>query len=149
MWPRRLTIARSTENCSNELMGEPIFPLIHSALRPCNTGSVNIHYMPSNLFSPLTIRNMTLKNRLVVSPMQQYSSPEGIVGSWHLVHLGSRAVGGAALIITECTAVSPEARNTVFDTGMWNDEQAASWQPIVDFVHQQGAKMAMQLWHAG
>lgn len=105
--------------------------------------------MLPTLFSPLTIRNMTLKNRLVVSPMQQYSSPDGIVGNWHLVHLGSRAVGGAGLIITECTAVSPEGRNTLSDTGLWNDEQVTAWKPIVQFVQQQGAKMAIQLWHAG
>ncbi|UOG73396.1 NADH:flavin oxidoreductase/NADH oxidase [Hymenobacter tibetensis] len=105
--------------------------------------------MALSIFSPLTIRGMTLKNRLVVSPMQQYLTPDGLVGTWHMVHLGSRAVGGAGLIITECSAVSPEGRNTLFDTGLWNDEQVAAWQPIVQFVQEQGAKIAIQLWHAG
>ncbi|MDF7814069.1 NADH:flavin oxidoreductase/NADH oxidase [Hymenobacter sp. YC55] len=105
--------------------------------------------MELNLFSPLTIRGLTLKNRLVVSPMQQYMTPDGLVGNWHLVHLGSRAVGGAGLIITECSAVSPEGRNTLFDTGLWNDAQVAAWRPVVQFVQEQGTRIAVQLWHSG
>jgi len=105
--------------------------------------------METPLFSPLRIRSLTLKNRLVMSPMQQYSSPDGLVGPWHLVHMGSRAVGGAGLIITEATAVTPEGRNTLFDTGLWNAEQVAAWWPVVEFVQAQGAKIAVQLWHAG
>jgi 2,4-dienoyl-CoA reductase-like NADH-dependent reductase (Old Yellow Enzyme family) len=105
--------------------------------------------MSANLFSPLQLRSLLLKNRLVMSPMQQYSSPDGLVGPWHLVHLGSRAVGGVGLIVTEATAVTPEGRNTLFDTGLWNDAQVAAWQPIVEFVQAQGAKIAVQLWHAG
>jgi 2,4-dienoyl-CoA reductase-like NADH-dependent reductase (Old Yellow Enzyme family) len=101
------------------------------------------------LFSPLQLRSLTLKNRLVMSPMQQYSSTEGLVGSWHLVHLGSRAVGGVGLVITEATAISPEGRNTLFDTGLWNEAQVAAWRPIVQFVQAQGASIAVQLWHAG
>ncbi|TPG66148.1 NADH:flavin oxidoreductase/NADH oxidase [Hymenobacter nivis] len=101
------------------------------------------------LFSPLQIRSLLLKNRLVMSPMQQYLSPEGLVGAWHLVHLGSRAVGGVGLVITEATAVSPEGRNTLFDTGLWNEAQVAAWRPVVQFVQAQGAKIAVQLWHAG
>ena len=81
--------------------------------------------------------------------MQQYSSPDGLVGPWHLVHLGSRAVGGVGLVITEATAISPEGRNTLFDTGLWNEAQVAAWRPIVQFVQAQGAKIAVQLWHAG
>jgi len=84
-----------------------------------------------------------------MSPMQQYSSPDGLVGAWHLVHLGSRAVGGVGLVITEATAVTPEGRNTLFDTGLWNDAQVAAWQPVVRFVQAQGAKIAVQLWHTG
>jgi len=76
-----------------------------------------------NLFSPITFRSLTLKNRIVLSPMQQYSAQNGIAGNWHLVHLGSRAVGGAGLIITECTAVSPEGLATLSDVGIWNEEQ--------------------------
>ncbi|TGE08374.1 NADH:flavin oxidoreductase/NADH oxidase [Hymenobacter fodinae] len=105
--------------------------------------------METHLFSPLQLRDLTLKNRLVMSPMQQYSSPDGLVGPWHLVHLGSRAVGGVGLVITEATAVSPEGRNTPFDTGLWNEAQVAAWRPIVEFVQAQGAKVAVQLWHAG
>lgn len=105
--------------------------------------------MTPNLFSPLALRDLTLKNRLVVSPMQQYSTPDGLVGNWHFVHLGSRAVGGAGLIVTECTAVSPEGRNTLFDSGLWNNAQVEAWQQIVPFVQEQGAKIAVQLWHSG
>jgi 2,4-dienoyl-CoA reductase-like NADH-dependent reductase (Old Yellow Enzyme family) len=102
-----------------------------------------------NLFSHLQIRDVTLKNRIVVSPMQQYSAVDGLANNWHLVHLGGRAVGGAGLIITECTAVSKYGRNTLSDTGIWNNEQLEAWKPIVQFVQQQGTKIAVQLWHAG
>ena len=102
-----------------------------------------------NLFSPLTLRNLTLKNRIALSPMQQYSATNGIPGNWHLVHLGSRAVGGAGLIITECTAVSPEGLATLSDVGIWNNDQQNAWKTIVDFVHEQDAKIGIQLWHSG
>lgn len=102
-----------------------------------------------NLFSPLYLRSLTLKNRIVVSPMQQYSAIKGVPGNWHLVHLGSRAVGGAGLILTECTAVSPEGLATLNDVGIWNDEQKNAWKNIVDFVHEQDAKIGIQLWHSG
>ena len=102
-----------------------------------------------NLFDPLIIRSLKLKNRIVLSPMQQYSAVDGIPKHWHLVHLGSRAVGGAGLIITECVAVSPNGRNTLYDLGMWNDSQKEPWKPIIEFIHEQGAKIAIQLWHAG
>ena len=102
-----------------------------------------------NLFSPFNLRNLTLKNRVVLSPMQQYSAKNGIPGNWHLVHLGSRAVGGAGLIITECTAVAPKGLATLSDVGIWNEEQKNSWKTIVDFVHEQDAKIAIQLWHSG
>lgn len=103
----------------------------------------------SALFTPFQIRSMELKNRIVVSPMQQYSADKGIPSAWHLVHLGSRAVGGAGLIITECTAVSAEGLCTLYDAGIWNEAQTEAWKPIVNFVHGQGAKIAVQLWHAG
>jgi len=102
-----------------------------------------------NLFSAITISEMTLRNRIVVSPMQQYSAVDGKVTDWHLVHLGSRAVGGAGLIITESTAVSPEGRSTLYDAGLYNDEQRDAWKPIIKFVQQQGAKIAVQLGHFG
>lgn len=103
----------------------------------------------TNLFSPLRLRGLTLRNRIAVSPMQQYVATDGLVGQWHLVHLGSRAVGGAGLIITECTAVSRDGLNTPDDAGLWSDEHVEAWKPIVTFVQSQGAKIAVQLWHAG
>ncbi|RYD58612.1 MAG: NADH:flavin oxidoreductase/NADH oxidase [Sphingobacteriales bacterium] len=101
------------------------------------------------LFSSLQLRDLNLKNRIVVSPMQQYSATDGIPGHWHLVHLGSRAVGGAGLIMTECTAVSPTAMCTINDVGIWNQDQVAAWKIITDFIHGQHAKAGIQLWHAG
>lgn len=102
-----------------------------------------------NLFSPITLRNLTLKNRIALSPMQQYGAKNGVPNNWHLVHLGSRAVGGAGLILTECTAVAPEGLATLSDVGIWNDEQQTAWKNIVDFVHEQNAKIGIQLWHSG
>jgi 2,4-dienoyl-CoA reductase-like NADH-dependent reductase (Old Yellow Enzyme family) len=103
----------------------------------------------SQLFSPLTIKDITLKNRVVVSPMCQYSSVNGFANDWHLVHLGSRAVGGAALVIQEATAVLPEGRITYADMGLWKDEHIAKLQQIVAFIEQQGAVAGIQLAHAG
>lgn len=81
--------------------------------------------------------------------MQQYSASRGLPNEWHMVHLGSRAVGGAGLIITECTAIAPEGMNTLSDTAIWNEAQVEAWRPIVRFVQQQGSRIAVQLWHAG
>jgi len=103
----------------------------------------------SKLFSPLKIKSLTLKNRLVVSPMCQYSAQDGFANDWHLVHLGSRAVGGAALIIQEATAVSPEGRITPDDLGLWKDEHIDKLKNIVSFVHAQGSLIGTQLAHAG
>lgn len=103
----------------------------------------------ANLFSPLTIKNLQLKNRIVVSPMCEYSSIDGFANNWHLVHLGSRAIGGAALIITEAAAVSPEGRISYSDLGIWKDEHIQKLKEITDFVHQQGAYIGTQLAHAG
>ncbi len=103
----------------------------------------------SKLFSPLTIKDITLKNRIVMSPMCQYSATSGFVNDWHLVHLGSRAVGGAGLVITEATAVSPEGRITPGDLGIWNDAHVQGLSRIVNFVHQQGALAGIQIAHAG
>jgi 2,4-dienoyl-CoA reductase-like NADH-dependent reductase (Old Yellow Enzyme family) len=103
----------------------------------------------ATLFTPLTIKQVKLKNRLVVSPMCQYSSTDGFGNDWHLVHLGSRAVGGAALVFTEATAVSPEGRISPFDLGIWKDEHIDFLARITDFIKQQDAVPGMQLAHAG
>ena len=101
------------------------------------------------LFSPLSIRNITLKNRIVVSPMCQYSASDGFANDWHLVHLGSRAVGGAGLVFTEATAVSPEGRISPHDLGIWKDEHIDFLKRITGFITQQGSVPGMQLAHAG
>lgn len=103
----------------------------------------------SKLFSSLAIKNITLKNRLVISPMCQYSSSDGYANDWHLVHLGSRAVGGTGLIIQEATAVSPEGRITPGDLGIYLDEHIEKLQKITAFIHQQGSVAGIQLAHAG
>ncbi|RZS90948.1 2,4-dienoyl-CoA reductase-like NADH-dependent reductase (Old Yellow Enzyme family) [Motilibacter rhizosphaerae] len=103
----------------------------------------------SRLFSPLTLRGTTFRNRAWVAPMCQYTSVDGFPTDWHLVHLGSLARGGAGLVIAEATAVTPEGRITPADAGIWSDEQAAAYAPIVDFVHSQGAAAGIQLAHAG
>ena len=101
------------------------------------------------LFSPMTIRGLTLPHRLWVSPMCQYSALEGVVQYWHQVHLGALALGRPGLIIAEATSVVPEGRITPDDSGLWNDEQVQAWRPIIDFSHSQGTPMALQLAHAG
>jgi 2,4-dienoyl-CoA reductase-like NADH-dependent reductase (Old Yellow Enzyme family) len=103
----------------------------------------------SKLFSPLQIRGVSLKNRIVVSPMCQYSSTDGFVNDWHLVHLGSRAVGGAGLVFFEATGISSEGRISPFDLGIWEDEHIAGLKRIVDFIHAHGAVAGIQLAHAG
>jgi 2,4-dienoyl-CoA reductase-like NADH-dependent reductase (Old Yellow Enzyme family) len=103
----------------------------------------------SLLFSPLTLKRITLKNRIVVSPMCQYSCTDGFATDWHLVHLGSRAVGGAALIIQEATAVSAAGRITYGDLGIWKDEHIEKLTSIVSFIHQHDAVAGIQLAHAG
>jgi 2,4-dienoyl-CoA reductase-like NADH-dependent reductase (Old Yellow Enzyme family) len=103
----------------------------------------------SALFQPLRLREVTLRNRIAVSPMCQYSAREGLPDEWHLVHLGSRAVGGAGLVIAEASAVSPEGRISPDDTGLWSDAQAEAWAPVARFVAAQGAVAGVQLAHAG
>ncbi len=103
----------------------------------------------THLFTPVQLRETTIRNRVWVAPMCQYSAVEGMPTDWHLVHLGSFARGGAGLVLTEATAVSPEGRISPSDTGIWNDEQRDAWTRIVDFVHGQGATAGMQLAHAG
>ncbi|WP_414039736.1 NADH:flavin oxidoreductase/NADH oxidase [Acidithiobacillus sp. M4-SHS-6] len=101
------------------------------------------------LFTPWTQRSVTLRNRIIVSPMCQYSTPDGVAGDWHMVHLGSRAVGGAGLVMAEASSVSPEGRISPQDLGIWNDQQAAALAPIVQFIKKQGAVTAIQIAHAG
>lgn len=103
----------------------------------------------SALFKPLTLRGLTLKNRIIVSPMCQYSAVDGFANDWHLVHLGSRAVGGASLIIQEATAVSPEGRITPEDLGIWKDEHIDFQRRINQFIEAQGSVPGVQLAHAG
>jgi anthraniloyl-CoA monooxygenase len=102
------------------------------------------------MFTPYTLRSLTLKNRVVVSPMAQYSAVDGVVGDFHLVHLGARALGGAGLVIAEMTCVSADARITPGCPGLWNEAQRDAWKRIVDVVHgQSDARIGMQIGHAG
>lgn len=104
----------------------------------------------TRLFSPLTIRGLTLKNRVVISPMCQHSAePGGIAGDWHLVHLGKFALGGAGLIFVESTAVAETSRIGRCDVGLWGDHQVAPFRRITDFVHANGGSIGVQLAHAG
>ena len=106
--------------------------------------------MPQSiLYSPFKIKGLTLPNRIVVSPMCQYSSVDGMANDWHLVHLGARAVGGAGLIVTEAAAVCPEGRITPDDLGIWADKHIEPLKRITTFIREQGAKSAIQLAHAG
>ncbi|HXS03295.1 MAG TPA: NADH:flavin oxidoreductase/NADH oxidase [Rhodanobacter sp.] len=102
-----------------------------------------------NLFDPLTQRSLTLRNRLVVSPMCEYSAVDGVPDDWHMVHLGSRAVGGAGAVFAEATAVSAQGRISPQDTGLWNQAQVDAWRPITRFIKAHGAVAGVQLAHAG
>jgi 2,4-dienoyl-CoA reductase-like NADH-dependent reductase (Old Yellow Enzyme family) len=103
----------------------------------------------TGLFEPLKIRELTLRNRIAVSPMCQYSAEDGVPNDWHLVHLGSRAVGGASLVIVEATAIEPRGRISPGDLGIWNDRQVECFRRITRFVHSQGAAPGIQIAHAG
>jgi 2,4-dienoyl-CoA reductase-like NADH-dependent reductase (Old Yellow Enzyme family) len=103
----------------------------------------------SDLFAPFPMRAATLRNRIVVSPMCQYASQDGFANDWHFVHLGSRAVGGAALVFTEASAVAPDGRISPDDLGIYRDEHVVFLSRIVKFIHAQGALAGMQLAHAG
>jgi len=105
--------------------------------------------MVSRLLSPLTIKKITFKNRITISPMCQYSASDGFANNWHLVHYGSRAVGGAALIIQEATAISPEGRISPADLGLYKNEHIKELQKITEFIQQHGAIAGVQLAHAG
>ena len=113
--------------------------------RPRSAGRV-----PPPMFTPFRLRDMVLSNRIVMSPMCQYVANNGTVGEWHLVHLGSRAIGGAGLVMAEMTDVSPDARISPWCAGLYDDSHAAAWKRIVDFVHAESdAKIGIQLGHAG
>src|ERR1700743_2235167 len=103
----------------------------------------------SHLFSPLKIKNIELRNRIAVSPMCEYSSEDGFANDWHLVHLGSRAVGGAGLVIMEASAVEARGRISPQDQGIWKDEHIEFLSRITAFLRQQGAVPGIQLAHAG
>src|ERR1051325_7108060 len=103
----------------------------------------------AHLFEPLTVRGITFPNRVFVSPMCEYSSEDGFANDWHFVHLGTRAVGGAGLVFTEATAVTPEGRISPEDLGIWKDDHIETLSRIVRFVHGQGSVSGMQLAHAG
>jgi 2,4-dienoyl-CoA reductase-like NADH-dependent reductase (Old Yellow Enzyme family) len=102
-----------------------------------------------HLFAPIQIRDVTFRNRIFLSPMVQFSATDGRANDWHLVHLGTRAVGGASLVMTEATAVEPRGRITPYDLGLWSDDHIGPLQPITRFIAQQGAVPAVQLAHAG
>src|SRR5215472_14766024 len=103
----------------------------------------------ARLFEPLTMRDVALQNRIVVSPMCEYSSQDGFANEWHVVHLGSRATAGAGLVFTEATAVLPKGRISPQDLGIWDDRHVATLSRITRFIHEQGCIAGMQLAHAG
>lgn len=105
--------------------------------------------LADRLYHPLTLRGLEIPNRLWLSPMCQYSAVDGLVQPWHLRHYAERAVGGAGLIIVEATAVQPRGRISAGDLGLWNDDQKEAFRPLVTSVHEHGAKIAVQLAHAG
>ncbi|HEU4974228.1 MAG TPA: NADH:flavin oxidoreductase/NADH oxidase [Baekduia sp.] len=127
-------------------------PAASEGSTPTATGSDTLDAAPgARLFSPLTVRGVRLRNRIVVSPMCQYSCEQrdGLATDWHLVHLASRAVGGAGLVFTEATAVTPEGRISPQDLGIWSDEHVAPLARVVDAIHANGAAAGTQLAHAG
>jgi anthraniloyl-CoA monooxygenase len=112
--------------------------------------AIDLKNPPVPMFTPFRLRDMVLDNRVVVSPMDQYSAVDGVPGDWHFVHLGSRAVGGAGLVYVEMTCPSPEARISPGDTGLWNETQRDAFKRIVDFAHANSkVKLCMQLGHSG
>lgn len=122
----------------------------HTPGHGCPAGTDHDREVPEiDLLTPLTIRGVTFRNRIVMSPMCQYVAQDGLASDWHLVHLGSRAVGGAALVIVEATAVTPEGRITPGDLGIWGEQHVEPLARIARFVHGQGAIAGIQLAHAG
>lgn len=103
----------------------------------------------SHLFTPLKIRDLLIPNRIWLSPMCMYSAVDGMPNDWHFAHLSQYAIRRVGFLMTEASGISPEARSTLMDTGIWNSDQAKAWRRIIDFVHSQGSKIGIQLWHAG
>ena len=102
------------------------------------------------MFTPYKLRGVEMTNRMVMSPLCMYSAEDGIVGDWHVVHLGSRAIGGAGLIFAEMSAVHPDGRISIRDAGIWDDKHIEPWKRVVDFVHKNtDSKIGLQLGHAG
>jgi 2,4-dienoyl-CoA reductase-like NADH-dependent reductase (Old Yellow Enzyme family) len=129
---------------------QPASEHARSSVHCCRAGTEHDREVPEvDLLSPLTIRGVTFRNRIVMSPMCQYSARDGFADDWHLVHLGSRAAGGAGLIIVEATAVTPDGRISPGDLGLWSDEHIEPLARITRFVHSQGAVAGIQLAHAG
>lgn len=125
-------------------------PSLHAPAHGCPADADHDREVPEvDLLSPLTIRGVTFRNRIVMSPMCQYIAEEGLASDWHLVHLGSRAVGGAALIMVEATAVTRDGRISPGDMGIWGDQHIEPLARIARFVHSQGAVAGIQLAHAG
>src|SRR5271168_560913 len=121
-----------------------------TTVQGCPAGAQHDREVPDiDLLSPLTIRGVTLRNRIVMSPMCQYSSDDGLANDWHLVHLGSRAAGGVGLVVVEATAVTAEGRITPKDMGIWGEQHVEPLARIARFVHSQGAIAGIQLAHAG
>ena len=138
----RMTYAR-IEKAAPELVRS-----IDALIAPQADGSSN--RPPPPMFAPITLRGLTIPNRVVVSPMCMYSAKDGTVNDWHLVHLGSRAVGGAGLVISEMTDVLPEGRISLHCAGMYAPEHVGAWRRVTDFIHEHSAsKVAVQLAHAG
>jgi 2,4-dienoyl-CoA reductase-like NADH-dependent reductase (Old Yellow Enzyme family) len=123
----------------------PLSPENYSALSGSTVKNPNLPL----LFEPIQFRSVTVRNRIMISPMCQYCAPQAIPNDWHFVHLGSRAAGGAGIAMTEATAVEPAGRITPFDVGLWNDDQEAAFARIASFVAAQGAIPGIQLAHAG
>src|SRR5215475_7237150 len=116
----------------------------------CPAGTDHDREVPEiDLLSPLAIRGVTLRNRIAMSPMCQYSAVDGMPSDWHFVHLGSRAAGGVGLVVVEATAVTPEGRISPGDLGIWGEQHVEPLARIVRFVHSQGAVAGIQLAHAG
>jgi len=148
---RALSHRRNNNHCLTRV-GSP--RSYRASGKPCaalgrRSDGVALQRYVSTLFSPLTLRGTTFRNRAWVAPMCQYSSEGGHPTDWHLVHLGSLARGGAGLVLTEATAVTPEGRISPYDAGIWSDEQAKDYRRITDFIRSQGALPGIQLAHAG
>ena len=140
----------TTQNPTSVLSLEAQTELAAMGNHGCQSASLHDQKLPEiDLFSPLTIRDVTIPNRVVMSPMCQYSAENGLANDWHFVHLGSRAVGGAGLIVVEATAVTAQGRITPADLGIWDDMHVEPLARIVQFLRQQGAIAGIQLAHAG